>query len=163
MKITVWQYVLLFAVFASGCSQSPPIQRVSDSRSEFDSAVFQGEVTEVSTEGSNIDRYRVYAQGATGFVPQSAVRSNAEDRANRFCRQTNKNLKILQERNSVPPHVLGNWPRSELVFVCTEKPGPSLADDPRYAKLQSLKHLVDSGVLTQSEFEIEKAKILSEK
>jgi len=34
--------------------------------------------------------------------------------------------------------------------------------DPRYAKLRDLKKLLDSGVITQAEFDREKEKILSE-
>jgi hypothetical protein len=107
-------------VLLAGCSVTPPIQKATEGPSEFDTAVYQGETINIEEDKSGAEQYRVYAQGATGFVPQSAVRSNVEAQANKFCAQKNMNTKIIQERKSVPPHILGNWPRSELVFVCVE-------------------------------------------
>ena len=73
----------------------------------------------------------------------------------------NKALKKLQERTSVPPHILGNFPRAELVFVCLPKPNKTSFEDETYIKLTNLKKLLDNGTITKDEFERQKAKILS--
>jgi len=28
---------------------------------------------------------------------------------------------VLQQQTSTPPHVLGNFPRAELIFICVDK------------------------------------------
>ena len=72
----------------------------------------------------------------------------------------------LNETTAKPPYFLGNFPRVEIVFECFQVPdlatsaAPS-GEDLRYMKLVNLKKLVDSGVITQAEFEREKTKLLS--
>ena len=72
---------------------------------------------------------------------------------------------LLGDQTSKPPYILGNFPRIEIVFACVDKPnaarGHSGADE-QYAKLSNLKKLLDQGAITKSEFEKEKAKILSQ-
>ncbi|WP_162573595.1 SHOCT domain-containing protein [Variovorax sp. PBL-H6] len=71
----------------------------------------------------------------------------------------------MQETTSTPPHILGNFPRAELVFECVAKAAPLLnpqSEDVRFTKLSNLKKLLDSGTLTQAEFGQEKIKVLSQ-
>jgi hypothetical protein len=108
-------------------------------------------------------RYRVFEQGATGFVSLQSVRETAEQRANDFCGKQGRWAKTLTEHTCKPPHILGNSPRVELVFVCANKVNAAAAsgfEDQKYIKLSNLKKLLDSGAITQEEFEKEKAKIL---
>lgn len=74
-------------------------------------------------------------------------------------------MESVIETTSDPPYILGNFPRIEIVFDCIDKPSalPAAAnDDPKYTKLVNLKKLLDTGVITQAEFDREKAKILSQ-
>lgn len=74
-------------------------------------------------------------------------------------------MNALQETTSRPPHILGNFPRAELVFECAAKAAPTgtpQAEDVRFTKLSNLKKLLDSGTLTQAEFEQEKKRVLSQ-
>ena len=50
------------------------------------------------------------------------------------------------------------------LFQCIEKAGSTgtAAEDVKFIKLSNLKKLLDGGVLTQAEFEREKAKILNQ-
>ena len=60
---------------------------------------------------------------------------------------------------------LAVFPRIEIVFDCIDKPGlspPSPVSDDKYAKLAKLKQLLDSGAITQEEFNQEKAKVLAQ-
>jgi hypothetical protein len=69
----------------------------------------------------------------------------------------------IAEQTSSHPHILGNFPRIEIVFVCTEKPLESdsapVAEDP-YERLERLKKLLDAGVISQEEFDQEKREVL---
>ena len=151
----------------AGCSSAMPIQKVSESQSPFDDAVYKGDTIVVDSDSSGLEQYRVFSQGSTGFVPQSAVRSNAESRAEKFCKDQGKQLKILQERRSPSLQILGNFPRSELIFVCKDKSQESRTETPNmsqgsnYSKLSELKKMKDEGLITAKEYDIQKSKILN--
>jgi putative oligomerization/nucleic acid binding protein len=147
------------------CASSSTIQPASKSKSGFEGAVYKGEEKVVTEDNSGAERYRVFEHGATGFVSLQSVRETAEQRANQFCDKQGKWAKTLIEHTSTPPHILGNFPRVELIFVCADKAataGSSTFEDQRYIKLMNLKKLLDSGVITKEEFEREKAKILAD-
>jgi hypothetical protein len=74
-------------------------------------------------------------------------------------------MESLTETNADPPFILGNFPRIEIVFDCVAKSdpaAPAVVTDPGYAKLIELKKLLDASVITQAEYDAEKAKILSQ-
>ena len=151
--------------FLSGCSATPPIQPASSSKSAFAGAVYKGKTVTVSAGTPGNEAYRVFNEGATGFVSISSVRDAAETRANYFCYRKGKAMESLQETTAQPPYILGNFPRVEIVFDCIANPAlltQSAADDPKYTKLVNLKKLLDGGVINQDEFDREKAKILSQ-
>jgi hypothetical protein len=107
------------------------------------------------------EAYRVFIQGATGFVSIQSVRDDAETRAKEFCANKGKEIESLSETTAKPPYILGNFPRIEIVFDCVSTPAtatPAPADDQKYNKLVNLKKLLDGGVITQQEFEREKSK-----
>lgn len=155
--------IALMATVFYGCSSTPPIQKVSTSTSEFDSSVFTGETIELDTDKTGAEKYRAYTKGATGFVSQDSLCEYVGGQAERYCSQQDKKPKHLQERRAVPPYILGNFPRCELVFVCLDRPSNKAQGDTRYQRLSDLKKLLDGGVITSAEFESEKAKILNEK
>jgi len=153
------------AIILSGCADTSTIQPAGSSKSQFEDAVYGGESVTISSTTPGSEEYRVFHQGATGFVSVQSVRASAEQRATEFCDRRGKAMKPLRETTSKPPHILGNFPRVELIFGCVDKPpsvGSPAGDDPKYTKLVNLKKLLDSGVLTPEEFEREKAKILSQ-
>ena len=75
-------------------------------------------------------------------------------------------MESLQDTTSTPPYILGNFRRVEIVFDCIEHSPPSSfsaeGGDPKYTRLVNLKKLLDAGVITQTEFDQEKAKTLSQ-
>jgi hypothetical protein len=166
-KVPVTLMVLASVVssWLSGCAVTAPIQPASTSKSAFDSAVFKGATVATSTRTPGPDAYRVFIQAATGFVSIQTVRDDAEQRAKDFCDRKSKAFESLTETTAVPPYVMGNFPRVEIVFDCVAHPASlalSTGDDPRYTKLVNLKKLLDSGVITHEEFNREKVKILSQ-
>ena len=147
----------------AGCSVTSTIQPAASSKSGFEGAVFKGTTATVSTGTPGSEQYRVFQQGATGFVSLQSVRETAEQRAQEFCGRKGRTMESLQETTASPPYILGNFPRIEIVFDCVQGPLASQTrDDPKYAKLVNLKKLLDGGVITQAEFDTEKSKILSQ-
>jgi hypothetical protein len=154
----------LTALVIAGCAVSTPIQPASTSKSGFEGAVYKGETVTTGHGMPGNEAYRVFIQGATGFVGIQSVRDDAEQRAKEFCDRKGKAMESLSETTAKPPYILGNFPRVEIVFDCVVTPAATAeaSDDPKYTKLISLKKLLDAGVITQDEFEREKAKILSQ-
>lgn len=154
------------ALLLSGCGKTTPIQPASTTDSEMESAlIYNGESTILSPNSDGSEEFRVFHQGASGFVPLSAVRSSAEKRASDFCGERSQVMRLLRETHSTPPHILGNFPRVELVFICTNRSGLATqpaVDDTKYTKLRELKELLDSGALSQEEFDREKARVLNQ-
>lgn len=71
----------------------------------------------------------------------------------------------VSEHTAAPPYILGNFPRIEIIFVCVDKEltQTTVAVTDKYERLIKIKELLDTGTLTQAEFEAEKKKILAEK
>lgn len=106
------------------------------------------------------DVYRVYERGATGFVPVSALRSAAEERATEFCKRQNRSMVVLAEKRTIAFPLPGNFPAIELVFAAVPRTTfvPSEAEMERLTKLKRLR---DAGVITAEEFEKEKEQFLT--
>jgi len=73
-------------------------------------------------------------------------------------------MESLSETVATPPYILGNFLRIEIVFDCIDKPAALTVAPPadKYTKLAKLKQLLDSGAITQAEFESKKAKVLAQ-
>lgn len=153
----------------SGCAVSGPIQRVDESISGFHNAAYPGEVrlivdAEELAKYPSSQQYRVFEQSATGYGSIPEARDQVTPRVVEFCRALNKEPKILKEHTSVPPHILGNWPRIEMIFACIEKPRATKTvskGDDRYDQILKLKGLLDQKAITAEEFDREKSKILN--
>jgi hypothetical protein len=162
-KITL--ALITVVIFLGGCSMQPTVQKVSESKSGFDGAFYDGESYSVSKDLSNSEQYRIYEKASSGFVSLDAIITDAEQRAKDFCSGKDQVMQKLRVQTSKPPHVLGNFPRAEITFVCIDKPNvaaPPTFDDALYTRLSNLKKLLDSGAITKEEFEKEKAKILNQ-
>lgn len=148
-----------------GCGQTSAILATDKSKSHFSDAVFKGETVMLGQPTEGNQQFRLFQQGATGYVSLQSVRDDIEIRAVQFCERKGQSMNALQETTSTPPHILGNFPRAELVFECVAKAtsiGNSQVEDVRFLKLSNLKKLLDNGTLTQVEFEQEKRKVLSQ-
>jgi hypothetical protein len=94
----------------AGCAVTSPIQPANSSKSAFEGAVYKGTTVVVSPGTPGNEAYRVFIQGATGFVSQQSVRDDAEQRAKEFCDRKGKVMESLTERTANPPYILGNFP-----------------------------------------------------
>ena len=156
-------FALTVALLVAGCANTTSVQLASVGKSEFEDAVYSGQVVDIEAPIAGVDKYRVYKQGGSGFVSVRNVREGVEEIANGFCNRKGKAMHAVTEITSKPPHILGNFPRVELIFQCIERQDSKAAtgDSGKYEKLASLKKLLDNGTLTQREFDAEKAKLLA--
>lgn len=160
-------FVLLAGILLIGCSAMSPIEKESENKSHFDDAVFKGRDFYISPAEIQGERYRIYHQAATGFTGTGGIRRTAIERATRFCKDLgNKQMVTVSEHTASPPYILGNFPRIEIIFVCSDDrsvPQAAVkATTDKYDRIVKIKELYDSGALTQQEFEAEKKKILAE-
>ncbi len=100
----------------SGCAYETGVQRYTESKSKFNPPTQL-----MSSNVPDKDVYRLFQQGATGFVPISSIRENLEDRAEKFCTRQGKGMLLLGQNNSKPPYILGNFPRVEILFAPIDK------------------------------------------
>ena len=102
-----------------GCAYESPVERYSESRSYFNkpTPIMSHNIPEK-------DIYRVFVQGATGYVPVSSCRSYAEERAEQFCARIGKGMMVLGQQQSNPIPYPFNFPKAEIVFAAIDKPQP---------------------------------------
>ncbi len=110
--------IILIIILLTGCAKSSTIQPVKMSESGFSGAVFSGETNKIAMPTHGEEQFRIFHHAATGFVSVGTIRNSAETRATEFCKRKNKSLNVVQETTSTPPHILGNFPRIELIFEC---------------------------------------------
>jgi hypothetical protein len=67
-----------------GCAETSPIQPANTSKLHFADAVYMGESVTTGSPTPGAEAYRVFIQGATGFVSIQSVRDDAEQRAKRI-------------------------------------------------------------------------------
>lgn len=157
-------FITVASAVVAGCASNPPVQAAANSKSQFDGAVYSGETVQLEKPAPDAEVYRAFYQGGTGFVSVSSVRETVEEMATKHCGRKNKVVRPLQETTSKPPHVLGNFPRVEWLFECTDSVAastPPAAVSDKLGQIERLKKLLDSGALTQQEYEREKAKVLN--
>jgi hypothetical protein len=163
-----WKLLLVVGIcqVLIACSIASSIQRADQSTSAFKNAVYDGETTVLRSDIPDSESYRIFHQGATGFVPIGAIRASAEDRAKQFCDEKGKKYEPVRETMSTGAHIAGNFPRIEIVFTCLDETIKEVQVDnsgssgDRYDELRKLKSLLDDGIITKEEYEQEKAEIL---
>lgn len=150
---------MLSLTFIGGCAKDSGVLVTKKSESLFDSTICHFEKNRLSEDNTVEGTYRIYQQAFSGFVPLSAVREDIEKQAANFCRNNNKKVKQVEITNS--PMGLGCPAKAELIFTCVENAEPEGFEDKLYIQLSNLKKLLESGALTQQEFEQQKAKLLN--
>jgi hypothetical protein len=108
----VCNYVVpVLGLLLTGCAVTSPIQPAESSKSAFSDAVYKGTAVTVGPGTPGNEQYRVFIQGATGFLPMQSVRDDAEARAKEFCDRKGGAMEALTETTANPPYILGNFPR----------------------------------------------------
>jgi hypothetical protein len=111
--------------------------------------------------------YLIMRTGKTGFVSSSSLQKKAYEEASEFCQAKSLVMQtISMESQRARP--FGGFPEATLRFRCVgqssaaPQAASSASSADKYVQLERLKGLLDSGALTQDEFDREKAKILGQ-
>ena len=115
------------------------------------------------------DSYLIMRTGKTGFVSSSTLQKKAYEEASAFCTEKSLVMETIS-MNAKASRPFGGFPEATLRFRCVSQGSPnpqtaassSTSTDDKYSKLERLKNLLDSGALTQDEFNREKAKLLGQ-
>lgn len=64
------------------------------------------------------DTYMLAKQQATGFPGLGNMKAEIIGEASRHCTGLGKEFQIVSAQETQPPYILGNYPRSEIQFMC---------------------------------------------
>jgi hypothetical protein len=64
------------------------------------------------------DTFMIAKQQATGFPGLGNMKAEIIGEASRHCAGLGKELQVVSTQESQPPYILGNYPRSEIQFMC---------------------------------------------
>lgn len=141
------------AILLNSCGYDSPVEPYATTKSHFINA------PKVDTSKYPPEQlFRVYERAASGFVTVAALRSSATEIAQNYCDKHNCKLEILGEKRTVKFPLPGNFPAIELVFAAVPLSATQTADNARLARL---KQMHDSGLMSEAEFEREKARYLN--
>ena len=64
------------------------------------------------------DTYMIAKQQGTGFPGLGSMKGEIITEAVQFCEKQGKEFQLTATKETQPPYVLGNYPRSEIEFMC---------------------------------------------
>ena len=64
------------------------------------------------------DTYLISRQAATGFGGLGTLKVEAINEAEAHCKSMSKIIRVIDTTDSQPPYLLGNFPRTEIIFMC---------------------------------------------
>ena len=67
------------------------------------------------------DTFMIAKQQATGFPGLGNMKAEIIGEGSSYCRTQNKEFQIVSTNETQPPYILGNYPRSEITFMCVAK------------------------------------------
>ena len=156
---------IMIVIFFAGCAVKSEIKKVTESKSNFDGAIYTGQKDFYkSFEKIEGEKYRIFHQASSGFTTTSAIRNSAMQRATEFCKNINSSYSVIKvsEHTGKPPYILGNFPKIEIIFVCSQKKENMhiYKQENKYDNLEKIKKLYDNKILTEEEYLREKKKLL---
>lgn len=116
------------------------------------------------------DSYLILRTGKTGFVSSGSLQNKVYVEASEFCSGKGLVMETISV-DSKRARPFGGFPEATLRFRCVASvasdpvrtPEPAKPDSSKYDQIEQLKRLLDSGALTQAEFDAEKAEVLGKK
>jgi hypothetical protein len=66
------------------------------------------------------DTYMVAKQQATGFPGLGNLKAEIIVEGAAHCKSLNKEFQLISTTESQPPYIWGNYPRSEITFMCID-------------------------------------------
>lgn len=74
------------------------------------------------------NQYTIAKQQATGFPGLSNLRAEIIAEATAFCVGKGLEFELKKVQETQPPYILGNYPRSEIFFICAPPAQPMNQD-----------------------------------
>ncbi len=134
-----------------------------------------------------VDTYLISRNGAGFWSSTAQIKAEALKDANAYCAENRKTMQIVHTSQHEASGRPGDFPGAEIQFMCLNandselnRPKPHKEADIKiesnirdrkeikmqstgdmYEELKKLKELLDSGIITQSEFDMQKTKILN--
>jgi hypothetical protein len=72
------------------------------------------------------DTFMIAKQQATGFPGLGNMKAEIIGEGSRHCAAQGKEFQIVATNETQPPYILGNYPRSEITFMCLASGDPEL-------------------------------------
>ena len=70
------------------------------------------------------DTFMIAKQQATGFPGLGNMKAEIIGEGSMYCSGQGKEFQIVSTHETQPPYILGNYPRSEIQFMCIAKGDP---------------------------------------
>jgi hypothetical protein len=67
------------------------------------------------------DTYVISKQAATGFNGLGSLKADALKEAYGQCAKTGQSVQVVDDQESKPPFILGNFPRVDITFRCVKE------------------------------------------
>lgn len=68
--------------------------------------------------------YLIDKQAATGFPGLGNLKADAMTEADAYCRGQGRQFALVSAKETAPPYVMGNYPRTEIEFNCVTDTAP---------------------------------------
>jgi hypothetical protein len=65
--------------------------------------------------------YLIAKQAATGFPGLGNLKAEAMEEASQYCASQGREFVLTNAKETQPPYVMGNYPRTEIEFKCAVK------------------------------------------
>lgn len=72
------------------------------------------------------DTFMIARQAATGLPGLGNMKAEIIAEGAAHCRALGKELQVVSTQETQPPYILGNYPRSEITFMCLAAGDPEL-------------------------------------
>lgn len=70
------------------------------------------------------DTFMIAKQQATGFPGLGNMKAEIISEGSLYCSRQGKEFQIVSTNETQPPYILGNYPRSEIQFMCIASADP---------------------------------------
>ena len=65
-----------------------------------------------------LDTFMIAKQQATGFPGLGNMKAELLVEASKYCLEQGKQMQVVSTEETKPPYILGNYPRTEIHFMC---------------------------------------------
>ena len=72
------------------------------------------------------DTFMIAKQQATGFPGLGNMKAEIIGEGSRHCASIGREFQMVSTNETQPPYILGNYPRSEITFMCLSPGDPEL-------------------------------------